>query len=338
MPGWAAFALEAPLLCAGPSFWLKMKPVKSRQMLAASFAAAVGRPAEAAAPLSEWSWFRIGGPADLFFRAATGSEVESAAAWARREGVALYVIGGGSNMLFDDEGFRGLIVKNEARGLARRGEDVTALAGTPLASLVEFLTAQSLGGLEFLAGIPGTVGGAVCGNAGAFGRSIGEGVRDVELLFADGRTGLRSRAEMAFSYRRSALKDVPQIILEARFRAEPDDAAAIRRRVEDYLKSRSGKHPCPGTACAGSYFKNPVLPDGTKLAAGRLLEQAGAKGLRVGDAAVFEGHANFIINVGRAKASDVRRLAAELKERVKTGFGVDLEEEVVFLPAASSGP
>ncbi|MBN2206462.1 MAG: UDP-N-acetylenolpyruvoylglucosamine reductase, partial [Candidatus Aminicenantes bacterium] len=141
-----------------------------------------------------------------------------------------------------------------------------------------------------------------------------------------------------FSYRRSRLKDVHDIVLEARFRVEPEDPAAIGRRIRDFLKSRSGKHPCPGTACAGSYFKNPVLSDGTKLAAGRLLEQAGAKGLRVGDAAVFEGHANFIINLGRATARDVRRLAAELKERVRTTSGVALEEEVVFLPAATSMP
>jgi UDP-N-acetylmuramate dehydrogenase len=315
-----------------------MRAVKKIEAMAASFAAAVGRPADVSAPLSALSWFRIGGPADLLFRAGTRSDVEKAAAWARREGVALYVVGGGSNMLFDDEGFRGLVIKDEAGGLVRRDETVTAQAGTPLADLVGFLTEGALGGLEFLAGIPGTVGGAVCGNAGAFGRSIGEGILSVELLLADGGTAVKTGPEMGFAYRRSILKDAPHIVLEARLRAEPDDPAAVRRRVDDCLKSRSGKHPCPGTACAGSYFKNPVLADGTKLAAGRLLERAGAKSLRVGDAAVFEGHANFIINAGRATAKDVRTLAAELKERVRASFGVELEEEVVYLPAAPAAP
>jgi len=326
------------LLCAGHAFWHKIIPVKNARTLAASFAAKVGRPAASSVPLSEWSWFRIGGPADLLFRAETGREVRLAAAWAREQGVGFYVIGGGSNMLFDDEGFRGLIIKNDARGLDLRGEVVMAFAGTPLTALVEFLTNQAQGGLEFLAGIPGTVGGALCGNAGAFGRSIGEAVRDVDLLSSGGETSVRSRAEMGFSYRRSLLKDAHHIVLGARFRVEPGDPASIKRQVEDYLKLRSGKHPCPGTACAGSYFKNPVQPDGTKLAAGRLLEQAGAKGLRVGDAAVFEGHANFLINLGKATARDVRVLAAELKDRVRTAFGVELEEEVVYLPAASSMP
>lgn len=325
-------------LCAGPGFWHRIEAVKSVQTLAASFAAKVGRVASPSVPLSEWSWFRIGGAADLLFQATSGRDLELAAAWAREEAVGFYVVGGGSNILFDDEGFRGLIIRNNVRGLTRLGSMITALSGTSLASLVEFLTAHSLTGLEFLAGIPGTVGGAVCGNAGAFGRNIGETVRDVELLLADGRKAVRTQAEMAFSYRRSHLKDAHHILLEARIQAEPGDPISIKRRVDEYLESRSGKHPCPGTACAGSYFKNPVLPDGTKLAAGRLLEQAGAKGLRVGDAAVFEGHANFIINLGGATARDVRLLAAELKNRVRTGFGVELEEEVVYLPATSSMP
>jgi UDP-N-acetylmuramate dehydrogenase len=310
--------------------------VESKQALAASFASKVGRPALPSAPLSEWSWFRIGGPADLLFRAESVGDLEKAVAWAREAGKRFYIIGGGSNLLFDDEGFRGVVIRNEVRGLERRGSVVTAFSGTPLESLVEFLVERSMAGLEFLAGIPGTVGGAVCGNAGAFGRSIGEAVRDVDLLLGNGQTAVRTKAEMAFAYRRSHLQDDHQIISGVRFDVEPGDPALIRRRVKDYLESRSGKHPRPGTPCAGSYFKNPVLRDGTKLAAGRLLDQAGAKGLRVGDAAVFQGHANFIINLGRASARDVLALAAELKERVRNGFGVELEEEVVYLPATAS--
>jgi UDP-N-acetylmuramate dehydrogenase len=310
----------------------------SPEALAGSFASKVGRPARPSAPLSEWSWFRIGGPADLLFRAESVRDLERAVAWAREQGTRFYIIGGGSNLLFDDEGFRGLIIRNEVRSLELKGSLLAADSGTPLESLVEFLVERSLAGLEFLAGIPGTVGGAVCGNAGAFGHDIGEAVRDVDLLLKNGQTAVRTRAEMAFSYRHSLLKEDHHVVLKARFDVEPGDPVRIRRQVEDYLESRSGKHPCPGTPCAGSYFKNKVLSDGTKLAAGRLLEQAGAKGLRVGDAAVFEGHANFIINLGRARARDVLDLAAELRERVRSRFGVELEEEVVHLPATASMP
>jgi UDP-N-acetylmuramate dehydrogenase len=270
------------------------------------------------------------------FGAETVRDLERAAAWAREEGIRFYVIGGGSNLLFADDGFRGLIIRNDIRGIDRQGRTVAARAGTSLNDLVEFLAGQGLSGLEYLAGIPGTVGGAVCGNAGAFGRSVGEAVCDVDLLLADGRAAVRTRSEMDFGYRRSILKASPAVITEVRIDVEEGDPGLIRGRIAECLEARRGKHPCPGTPCAGSYFKNPALPDGTKLAAGRLLEQAGAKGLRIGQAAVFQGHANFIINLGGATARDVLALAAELKDRVRSRFGVELEEEVVFLPAAGA--
>jgi UDP-N-acetylmuramate dehydrogenase len=141
---------------------------------------------------------------------------------------------------------------------------------------------------------------------------------------------------MAFGYRRSVLQSRHEIALSVTLRTSPGDPEKFLAGVRENLEKRRLKHPSWGTPCAGSYFKNPVLPDGTKIPAGRLLEEAGAKGVRVGDAGVFSGHANFLINLGKATASDVLALAADLKERVRAECGVILEEEVIHLPESFS--
>jgi UDP-N-acetylmuramate dehydrogenase len=141
-----------------------------------------------------------------------------------------------------------------------------------------------------------------------------------------------------FRYRHSFLREKHDILLKVSFRLKKGDKQRIIKRIEENLEKRREKHPPQETACAGSYFKNPVLPDGTRIPAGYLLEQVGAKDLRVGGASVFPGHSNFIINLERARAQDVLCLAQELKERVKEKFGIELEEEVIFLPACAQAP
>jgi len=296
------------------------------------------RPLRSGVRLSDYSTFKIGGPADYFFEARSEKELKTAVGLSRREGIPFYVIGGGSNLLFDDRGFRGLILKNAAEGFFA-GEtpcEVGVRSGTPLGKLVQFSLDKGLKGVEFLAGIPGTVGGAVFGNAGAFGRSIGDIVRDA-LLFDSGGGEVRfPRGSLSFGYRHSSLKATPDVVLGVILALEEGEAKVLRAEVKEILEKRRKKQPPWSTACAGSYFKNPVLPDGQKLAAGYLLEQAGAKGMKVGDAAVYSGHANFLINTGQATAGDVLRLADELKEKVRQKFGIKLEEEVIFLPESSS--
>ncbi len=303
------------------------------------FEKALGRPLEQRVSLGDFSNFRIGGEADFFFAPRSPHELQTCLQMARGHGLPFYVIGDGTNILFDDEGFRGLIVKSEVRGIKEDKEGrVEAFSGTSLSELVEFALNEGWEGLEFAAGIPGTVGGAVFGNAGAFGRSIGEFLEEAILLDGNGRKRRVQNAYFEFGYRHSSLKKSHWTLLRAAFRLSKGDRGRIRAQIEENLEKRKSRHPSIQTAYAGSYFKNPVLPDGTKASAGFLLEKVGAKELRVGGAAVYPGHANFLINLGQAKAADVLELARQLKERVKAEFGVELEEEVIYLPADFSMP
>lgn len=301
-------------------------------------AGSVSGPVLENAALDQFSSFRIGGPADLLFEARTEAELKTAVGLAARHSFLHYLIGGGYNILFDDEGYRGLIVRNGVEAVACDEGRITAASGSSLSSLLQQALAAGLGGLEFLAGIPGTVGGALYSNAGAFGASIGDSLEEAVLLKPDGGERRIAGEDLAFGYRRSSLQRDHAIVLLAVLRAIPGDRKASEAKIRDYMDKRRAKHPPWGTACAGSFFKNPCSPDGVRLHAGRLLEQAGARGMRVGGAAVYEGHCNFLINTGSARALDVLVLARELKERVFDMTGVRLEEEVVYLPATASMP
>jgi UDP-N-acetylmuramate dehydrogenase len=308
----------------------------------------VGKPLLEGVSLKALSNFRIGGPADFYFEAATAADLRGAVRAARESGLPHEMMGGGFNLLFDDAGFRGLLIKIGLRGMelvageaegdtaaGKRSGRIRAAAGEPIRGLVEFALERGFEGLEFLAGIPGTVGGALYGNAGAFGRAIGDFLDDALLMEPGGAEFRAGRGFFKFGYRDSALKVRRDLLLEAVFELNAGDPDAIRAQISEYLALRMEKHPPPETAYAGSYFKNPVRPDGTKTAAGYLLEQAGARGMRVGGAAVSACHCNFLINEGEAAARDVLALAAELKARVRAKFGIELEEEVIFLPEGS---
>jgi len=296
----------------------------------------VKKPLQRNIGLDDYSSFRIGGKADYFFEATSFDELKKAILLAKEYLIPYYLIGGGYNILFDDEGYRGLIIRNLTKGVRRQGkETVEALSGNSLRELLQFFTVKGLTGLEFLAGIPGTIGGAVSSNAGAFNKNIGSFLTEAFLLDKEGKEIRVKKDYFAFSYRYSQLREKQAVLLKAVLKVQEGDKKKVKEAVEENLKIRKSKHPPEKTACAGSYFKNPVLPDGKKVSAGLLLDQAGAKGLRVGRAAVYPGHANFIINLDRASAKDVLALAQELKQRVRERFSVELEEEVIFLPASS---
>jgi UDP-N-acetylmuramate dehydrogenase len=304
------------------------------------FRAAVRRSLRRQVSLSRLSSFRIGGKADYFFAAASPGELRSCLRFVRERSMPFYLIGSGTNILFDDAGYRGFILKNALTGLERTaGQDaIQAWAGTPLGDMVALAAEEALEGLEFAAGIPGTVGGALFGNAGAFGHCVGELLEEALLLDEKGREFTAKNDFFDFAYRHSFLKKRHLVIVKASFRLKRGDRGRIKARIEENLEKRRSRQPPAKTACAGSYFKNPVMRDKTKTAAGYLLERVDAKGLSRGGAAVFTGHANFLINRGGATAEDVRGLARELKARVKKEFGIDLEEEVIYLRADGAMP
>jgi len=301
------------------------------------FFTSIGKPVEQAVSLSQHSHFCIGGHADFFFTASTLSDLLGGIRFSREHSLPYYIIGGGYNLLFDDRGYRGLIIKNRIKGIRRRAaSEIEILSGTHLEELIRFCIKEGLSGLEFLAGIPGTVGGAVSGNAGAFNQEIGDFLKEADLLNDEGDRVSVGRNYFAFGYRESSLQRSREMLLRAVFSLQRGNRDEMKVLIDDYLERRKKKHPPMDIACAGSYFKNPVLSDGKKVPAAQLLDEVGAKNLKRGGAQVFSDHANFIINAGSASSADVLGLAAVLKERVKDRFGVELEEEVIFLPAEPS--
>lgn len=302
------------------------------------FLSNVKKPLLTSVPLRDHSNFKIGGKADYFFEATSQQELKTSILSAREASVPYYVIGGGYNLLFDDNGFRGLIIKNNVKGIKKRKNlpEVEALTGNSLEELLRFSVMKGLSGLEFMAGIPGTIGGAIYGNAGAFKKSIGESVKEVLLLNRKGEQVQVGRDYFDFRYRHSNLKRKHDVLLTAVFELRDGEKGSIQALIEENLKKRKEKHPPYDLPCAGSYFKNPVLPDGRVVPAAYFLEKVGAKKMKVGGAAVYPGHSNFIFNRENASAQDVFRLAQKLKRRVKERFAVELEEEVIFLPAGPS--
>ena len=298
------------------------------------FSDTVGRPCQEGVFLKNYSNFKVGGSADYFFDARTEKELVSVVKFVKTSFFPYYIIGGGFNILFSDEGFRGLIIRNSIKALKKVEKKVIKVkSGTSLKELVDFCLHKGVGGLEFLAGIPGTVGGAVCGNAGAFGCDIGSLLMNARILTESGKILQVEKNYFGFEYRWSRLKINKDVLLDVRLQGKARAQEKIKKSINEILQTRKRKHPPSGTACAGSYFKNPVLPFGEKVAAAALLDQVDAKEKKAGDAAVYSGHANFIINQGDATSQDIRLLAEELKQKVYNKFRIKLEEEVIFLPA-----
>ncbi|MBI5267381.1 MAG: UDP-N-acetylmuramate dehydrogenase, partial [candidate division Zixibacteria bacterium] len=280
--------------------------------------AAFGPNLEFGKDLSTMTSYRTGGRAKYFISATNADEISRGTQVARRLGIPCYIIGGGSNLLISDAGFDGLIIKVDVTGL--RLTDPTTIecgAGEELSALVDFATQNGLTGLEFAAGIWGSVGGAIYGNAGAYGGEIGPIMKSAIIVSTEGVVKEIAPDYCRFAYRDSYLKVTHEVVVTARFGLAKGEKSAVESRVKEILASREQKHPSELTA--GCFFKNipdPKEPYG-KLPAGRLLEQIGAKDLSVGGAKVYEKHANIIINTGRATSQDIRKLADIMKQRVK---------------------
>ena len=312
---------------------------------------AIGEGLRIQEPLRHHTTFKIGGPADYFVAARTTDELVRALRGAHELAVPVFLLGGGSNLLVSDEGFRGLVVRNAIEDMEFDGTAVQVGCGRDFLQLIEACRDRSIAGLAFAAGIPGSVGGAIYGNAGCYGQDIGTFIVECTIATPDGSVvETRPRDWFEFAYRDSRLKREPRVLLTCLLHLRPGNQEEIAAEVEEKLEIRRVKHPqWRSEPTAGSYFKN-LPPDwqvpgakhspGTRrVPAGQLLDECECRGLRIGDAMVFEKHANIIVNAGRASARDVLDLAEEMKRRVREKFGVTLEEEVMFLgekPAAGS--
>lgn len=290
-------------------------------------------------PLCGLTTLRVGGPAALVCPVHNPEQALRFQLAASEAGLPWFVLGGGSNILADDRGFGGALLRIEGRSWTRRGDLVTADAGLPFDELVAATLADGLTGLEFASGIPGTLGGALAGNAGCYGHEIGELFREATVLTPDGRIERVGPGECGFRYRGTALRDGGAIVLTASLQLRTGNVAAAVLERQQHLTDRLAKHPVDEPS-AGSWFRNlePSEPGGRRQAAGALLEQVGAKEMREGDAGVFSRHANIIVNLGRARSDDVRRLAWRMREAVRSRFAVELREEVRYLdPDAPAG-
>jgi UDP-N-acetylmuramate dehydrogenase len=273
------------------------------------------------APLGPQTWFATGGPAEVLFRPA---DVEDLAAFlaALPADVPVTVLGVGSNVIVRDGGIRGVVIRllRGFTGIAVEGREVVAGAGAPDLNVALTAREHALAGLEFLSGIPGTIGGAFPTNAGAYGSELADVLVSAEAVDRTGRIFSVTPAELGLSYRHSAAPP-DWIFTSARLRAAPGDQIAITRRIAEIDAARAGSQPRSRTG--GSTFAN---PPGHK--AWELIDRAGCRGLRVGGAQVSEKHTNFLINTGAATASDIERLGEEVRRRVLEQSGVRLEWEI----------
>jgi UDP-N-acetylmuramate dehydrogenase len=292
-------------------------------VLARSLDAVVPGRVRAAEPLARHTSFRIGGPADVLATPDTADELAALVRAAADANVPLTMLGGGSNMLVGDGGIRGVVVKL-GRGFRRvvwESPCLEAGAAVQLGRLARDAAGRGLAGLEYAEGIPGTVGGALFMNAGAYGGEVAGAVDEVEGVQSDGVVTRIARAALGFSYRRTALP-AGFLVTAVRFRLRPEGTDAVQARLDGARARRTASQP-HGWANAGSIFKNPPGDF-----AGRLVEIAGLKGTRVGSARISEAHGNFIVNEGNACAADVQALMQEAQRVVWERSGVWLEPEV----------
>jgi UDP-N-acetylmuramate dehydrogenase len=300
--------------------------------------------------LRKLTTLKIGGPAKYFINVKSERELIEAIEWARKSKARWYVIGEGSNLIPDDKGFDGLIIKNEIKNLKISGDKVFVGAGNNLLKVIYRLNKLGLAGMEKIAGIPGTIGGAIYGSAGAYGKEIKDNLVRIKIFDGD-RTKWLSKKQCRFKYRESIFKIRRDwIVLAAEFKLKSGNPKELCKISKEIIKLREQKY-CPGLLCPGSFFKNIVVEEIRpavlkkkflskipkekiiygKIPSGYLLETIGAKGMKCGKIKVAEHHGNLIYNSGHGKSEEIIKLAKILKNKVKKNFGINLEEEVQYL-------
>jgi UDP-N-acetylmuramate dehydrogenase len=296
--------------------------------------------------------FKIGGPARYFFVAKNSEEIVKAAEAAQNLGLKIFVLSGGSNVLFSDDGFDGLVIKIQNTKYEVQGTKIVAEAGVKFSEVVKVAMEQGLSGLEWAAGIPGTVGGAVRGNAGAYGKATGSAVEEVEAIEVKSeklKVKSYSKEECGFGYRESIFKKEGGIVLKVVFKLVPGDKNKIKEEMDKIFAARDGKIPTDPSA--GSFMKNVEVTDEIvkiikehtheevpadyiqkgKIPAAWLITLCDLRGKQIGGAKISEKHANFIVNAGGATAADIIALASLVKMKVRDETGIQLQEEVEYV-------
>lgn len=297
------------------------------------------------APLTS---FRIGGDSDFYVEVTNVRELKEAVEFAQKKNIDFYILGGGTNLLVSDEGFRGIIIRIKMNGINIENNEIVVEAGTSLIKAINFASENGLSGMEKMAGIPGTIGGAIRGNAGAFGVEIKSVLKSV-VVFNSKKMELEifENAQCDFGYRSSIFKKSRNlIIVSANLMLVKGDKEEIAKLAKDtiLLRASKGLH---GVKSAGSFFMNPIVendklcgdfeknngtpPRNNTLPAGWVIDQANLRGKKIGGAQISEKHANYLINAGDATASDVVMLASFVKQQVRDQFGVQLQEEINYL-------
>lgn len=274
-------------------------------------------------PLAPYTWFHLGGAAEYFAQPSTEDELAELVRRCRAEGLPIRVLGGGSNLLIRQAGVRGMVIHLSAPcfgNIAVRKNVVCAGGGARLGQVISTAVREGLGGMETLVGIPGTIGGALHGNAGGRGGDIGQWTARATVMTRAGDIHQRQREDMVFAYRQSSLDEL--VILQAEFELEPDNPDDLTRRMQKNWIIKKASQPL-GHQCAGCIFKNP-----RGMSAGMLIDQAGLKSTRVGGAEVSDRHANFIVVDETATSDDVLRLIDQVRSRVAERLGVELETEI----------
>jgi len=277
--------------------------------------------------LKDYTTFKIGGKAKYFYIAESTEDLVKAVLTSKKCSLPFFVLGGGSNILVADKGFNGLVIRILNTKYLILNTKISAEAAVPLSPLAKKSAEGNLTGLEWGIGIPGTVGGAIKGNAGAFGGSMADIIKQVEVYdINDEKTRILQKQDCEFVYRGSVFKKNPNlIILSAELELQKGEKDKIEEKMKEYLNYRKERQPL-GFPSAGSVFKNP-----SDVSAGQLVDQCGLKGKRIGNVQISEKHANFIVNLGDGKAEDVLKLINIMKKQVKDKFNIQLEEEIQYV-------
>lgn len=278
-------------------------------------------------PMKLHTTFKVGGPADVFVRPNCVEQVKEIIELAREQGVPVYIMGNGSNLLVGDKGYRGVIIQiyKNMNQVTVKDNEITAQAGALLSTIARLALEQELGGFEFASGIPGTLGGAVTMNAGAYGGEIKQVLKSAIILTKEGEIRHLTTEELKLGYRKSVIIDEDYIVLEAVLALKKDSREAILEKMNEYALARRTKQPLEFPS-AGSTFKRPV-----GYFAGKLIDDAGLRGFSYGGAQVSEKHCGFVINKGDATAKDIVTLMKMVNEKVKEQFDVSLEPEVKMI-------